>query len=219
MKKLAVFLALLLTSGSVFAYDYPSYVKDGLKDEDSICSNQKTHKWTRTDEGSSTCFIKQMTHGSGGFSEFEYGNEHLETGKDGTTYEFLYNGDLIGYNAHTLKFYKLVFNGKTITSEILTVPQIQEIFPDVQIVNVSQFKNNKITLTKPWFQNKTYLIVNDTERDFYKYQFEKLGGYELIRGILNVSKYQVLPEKFVFSHFGARDKDTPPLYITVVNGK
>lgn len=219
MKKLAIFLALLLTSSNVFAYDYPSYVKDGLKDEDSICYNQKTHKWTRTDEESGTCFIKQMTHGSGGFSEFEYKEKSLEPCKDGTTYEFLHNGDLIGYNSHTLKFYKLDFNGKSIIAQELTPQQIQEVFPDVQIVNISQFKDNKITLTKPWFRNKTFLIVNDTDRDFYKYQFENLGGYELIRGILNVSKYQVLPEKFVLSHFGSRDKETPPFYITVVNGK
>lgn len=216
-KKLALIFALLLSANITFAYEYPSYVQDGIKNEDTVCYSSSVQKWSRTQEKDNVCFTKYTTSGTGGYSEFEMNQKVYETGKEGTTYEFLHNGDLIGYNAHQLRFYKLNFDGEKINADTLTETQVRELFPDIEVVKISQFKNNKITLFKPWFRQKSFMLLNDTNTDFYKYQFEKMSGYELIRGMFETCKYQVLPEVFVFSHFGSKSKMTPPLKITVKN--
>lgn len=219
MKKLLITLILILSANTVSAYDYPPFIRDGIKPEDTVSYSPKDHKWTRQAQSDDITFTKYMTKGSGGYSEYEYQNKQYEAGKDGSTYEFLHNGNLISYNSHQLKFYKLDYINDKIEATELSAQEVKNLFPNLEIVMISSFKNNKITLYKPWLEQKTFMLLNDTNTDFYKYQFENLGGYELIRGVFEVSKYQILPETFIFSHFGSKDKLTPPLKITVKNRK
>ena len=97
---------------------------------------------------------------------------------------------------------------------VLTDEQLKELFPNLEIIKVSQFQDNEITVKKPWFKDKTFLLVNDTTMDFYKYQFENYSKQnELIRGLFEANK----PRTFIFSHFGSRDKLFPILTIHVKN--
>ena len=88
------------------------------------------------------------------------------------------------------------------------------LFPDVEIVYISKFKNNKIVLRKPKNVKRTYLLINDTNKDFYKYSFENRDNQtELIKGLFEIDK----PQKLIFSHFGSRDKLFPIVTIIVKN--
>lgn len=212
MKKLILLAAGLLVFNSAEAYDYiPQMLNDTIKENQTVeyCPEQSV--WTHNSDNNCITFTKHITHGTGGFSEYEFQNKLYGTG---TTYEFLYNNQLIGYNAHSLKFYKIDFNEGRFVHTVLDDEQLKELFPNLEIIKVSQFQDNEITVKKPWFKDKTFLLVNDTTMDFYKYQFENYSKQnELIRGLFEANK----PRTFIFSHFGSRDKLFPILTIHVKN--
>lgn len=210
MKKFFLILVMLCSINAVFAYDYDTVVQDALMDGQRAGYNIAKSEWSRSLKPGDVIFLKRTTKGSGGYTEMEFRGDWMDTD---TTYEFFVVDKLIGYNGHSLKFYELYFNGKNIVKTELPPREVQKYFPDVQIIQVSDFKDNKIEVTKPWFAKKTFMLLNDTDRDFYKYQFEKYKVNELIRGIFEAKK----PQTFKFSHFGSRDAMFPVLEIKVKN--
>lgn len=208
MKKLILLISLLLISDAAFAYDYSTAVKNSVDVNQKINYSPSAKIWTRNFNNKNINFVKHMTVGSGGFSEFLNNKTYYDTD---TTYEFLNGTELVGYNMHKLKFFALGFD-KKITRCELSGNEIKKLFPNVELVRISQFKNNKIVLKKPRGVKKTYMLVNDTDRDFYKYSFENYGnGTELIKGLFETDK----SKKFIYSHFHSREKDFPILKIVV----
>ena len=58
------------------------------------------------------------------------------------------------------------------------------------------------------------MLLNDTDREFYKYQFEHYKNQtELIHGIFEPK----FARTYTYSHFGSRDNEIPPLKIVVKN--
>lgn len=209
MKKLTILIALFLSCNCALAYQFSSIFDDNIKIGNQISYDKNTHNWSRTQTPNSYTFTKYITTGTGGFSEYEY---NKKKNWSNTTFEFLYNNRLIGYNHHTLKFYDLSFDGKNFIEKELTTSDLKEFFPDVEFVKISDFKNNEITLYKPLFAKKNYLLVNDTNRDFYKYFFEHYSNEKtLFRALFST----IRPRTFVYSHFGSRDELTPPLFIHI----
>lgn len=230
MKKIIAALVILLFANTAFAYNYTKPVTNDVKDTQSLKYNIKTKEWTKVQDtknetvqtppneinNDEIIFTKYVTKGSGGYSVYENNQKQYDAGS-GTTYEFLDGTSLIGYNAHNLKFYRLDFDGEKITGKELTIPEIKQYFPDVQIVKISKFKNNKIELKKKWFKPETFMLVNDTNTDFYKYQFEEIKTYQLIHGMFEIEKSKIKPQRLIYSHFGSRDKMFPILKIKVRN--
>ena len=113
-----------------------------------------------------------------------------------------------------LKFFELGFDGNKITTRELKPSEVHDLFPNTEIVKISDFKEDKITLKKPFGKSRTFLLLNDTNRDFYKYNYENHGnGTELIKSIIDIEK----PKKIVFSHFGSREPEFPELTIQIKN--
>lgn len=212
MKNFILLFAIVLSINTAFAYNYNAeMINNAVNEDQKLEYNQTDKTWNKTNSETPETFTKHWTKGSGGYSEYEQNKNILETN---TTYEFLHKNQLIGYDMHTLKFYKFDFENEKFNKTELSESQIKELFPDVEIVKISQFRDNKITLNKPWFKKKTFLIVNDTDKDFYKYQFEHYQNTdELIRGLIEVDR----PRTLIYSHFGSRDKLFPTLKITVKN--
>lgn len=211
MKNFIILLALLMASNSAFAYEYSTTVLNSVNVNQRVNYNPTTSKWKRNVNPENINFIKKMTIGSGSFSEYVSDSHYYDTN---TTYEFLDNGKLIGHNMHLLKFSELGFEDNKITHKTLSEEELKILFPDVKIVYISKFKNNKIVLKKPWRKSRTYLLVNDTNRDFYKYSFENYSGQpELIKGLFTADK----PQTLIYSHFGSRDDLFPILKIKVKN--
>ncbi len=211
MKKCVLFVALALGLNSAFAYDYnPIFTNNQIKENQVINFCKSQNAWD-TECADSLKFTKHYTSGSGGFSEYEINGK---TYQPGTVLEFLTNGRIIGYNPYKLKFYYLAFKNDKFDLTELKEDEIKSLFPNVQIVKLSQFKNGEITLYKPFFRTKTFLFVNDTEEEFYKYQFEHYKNQrELIKGIFEPKTART----YVYSHFGSRNQLTPPLKIKVKN--
>lgn len=210
MKNLILILALILASNTAFAYNYSNIVKNSINVNQKVNYNPESSKWQRNVNPDNINFEKHITVGTGSYSEYLNDNRYYDTN---TTYEFLNDGKLIGHNMHTLKFFELGFDQK-ITHRELSSDELKALFPDVEIVYVSKFKNNKIVLKKPRKVTRTYLLVNDTSKYFYKYSFENSNQKpELIKGIFEVKE----PETLIYSHFGSRDDLFPILKIKVKN--
>lgn len=157
-------------------------------------------------------FTKHISAGSGSYSEYMAPDVTVYMG---TTYEFLENGRLIGYNQHDLKFSEVIYKDGSFNVTELNPKEVEAIFPGLDIVLTSSAQNGVITVKKlPW-QTKSFLILNDTPESYYHYSFEDAKNPETaIKSLVTVSKAQEL----VYSHFGARDKLNPPLFVKVING-
>lgn len=207
MKKSIITLIILLLGSNSFAYNFDKF-SNNIKIEDTISFSTTKQEWERNTNNDYT-FKKYITVGTGGFTEFEYNHKKY---MPGTTFEFFNNKELIGYNHHNLKFYRLIFNGKDFIKQPLNEKEVQNLFPDAEIIKISELKNNKITVYKPLLKTKTFILWNDTNRDFYKYFFENYHNEKTLFRAVFKAKY---PKTFIYSHFGSRDELTPALFIQV----
>ena len=144
---------------------------------------------------------KKTSTGTGNYSIYSYNNNEVMLGSD---YEFLFNGRLISCHNADLKFFELVYNGKIFEEKELTEGQVKEIFPDAEILLISHFVDNKTTVRKQAFEKKDFLLLNDTDKYFYKYSFRPQSvKYSPVAGLFKASSIG----KITFSHFG-QDKYT-----------
>lgn len=226
MKKFIMFLALVLSINTALAYEFSPKLLDAVKDGQMVNYSAQNKEWSRTPLPKELSFTKYMTHGSGGFSEYKIKGSNDKIYDPNSTYEFLYNGKLYGYNVHLLKFYEITIKNGKFDNRELSKEEVQDFFANVEIVPVSKFKDNKITLKKPFFKTKAYMLFNDTNRDFYKYQFESnkkqseitlkdgIATPNLIfRGLFEVNS----PKTLIYSHFASRDAMFPILKIKIKN--
>lgn len=213
MKRFIILAIVLLSANTAFAYNYSQDLTDSIiKEEQQVKYCPESQIWgdNCSDENKIT-FIKRITYGSGGFSIYEKDKALYDTD---TTLEFIHNNQLFGYNMHKLKFFKLMFENDKFNQTELNEEQIKELFPAIDIIKVSDFTNGEITIFKPYFKPKSFMLVNDTDETYYKYQLEKYQKQdELIHSIFEIPK----AGNYVYSHFGSRDALFPTLTIHVKN--
>ncbi len=208
MKKLILILVIIVVSvGTVFAADYNYKAKN-------IYYNQQTSTWNEKKQSENDIsLIYKGGVGSGGFSEYYYENGKLAIGPC-TNVEFVADGELIGINGHDLKFVKYTYNNGQVTSRYLSDCEIKELYPDHEILKISQFKDNEIIVNKKVFTKKRILLLNDTKNSFYKYGYKPSSVNRS-----GVSPFVKLshPGKVVFSHYGSDTEVFPALKIYVKN--
>lgn len=197
MKKIILALCLVLLGTPVLA----SSMKPVLNDNQVIYSpSTKTwHKDGVFKDG--IALTKKTSPGTGNYSIYYNMDNEIMLGSN---YEFLYDGRLISCHNADLKIFELVYNGKFFEEKELTEDQIKEIFPDAEIIKISQFTDQKVTVKKPAFEKKKFLLLNDTDEYFYKYSFKpKSVKYSPVAGLFKASSIG----RITFSHFG-QDKYT-----------
>ena len=75
-------------------------------------------------------------------------------------YDFIINNRNISYNEDELKFYE--------NNKLLDENEVRELFPDYDIVLISDFdKNKKYYMKNSLFKSKKILLLNDTRRTFH----------------------------------------------------
>lgn len=241
MKKILLIILSLFTINIAYAASNTEYrlgdMTSNMVDEgQQVGYKIETKKWTRNLSEADLIFTKHWTTGSGGFSLYELENppeqevkpEQAKTSsteknqlasekqnpeyETDTNFEFLCHDRLIGCNIHKLQLYRLHFDGKQFIRQPISDEKIKAHFPGAEIIKVSQFKNNEITIYKPFFKKQTYILINDTDRDFYKYFFENyVGENNFFKNIFEIR----LPRTLVYSHFKSTDPLTPPLIIHI----
>ncbi|MBQ8476023.1 hypothetical protein IJ531_03075 [bacterium] len=90
-------------------------------------------------------------------------------------YTFEYNNKIINYNEDTLKFYE--------NDRLLSNDEVKNIFPDYEILLISQFDNNKkLKVKNSLFKSKKVLLLNDTQRTFHMfYIYPEASRYQDIK--------------------------------------
>ncbi len=205
---------LLLTISLITSIALSAQAFTGTLGVQNVFYNPQTKTWSDQQQTKDDIHIKNKRFiGSGGFSEYYYENGKVAIGPV-TNVEFVDNGRLIGVNSHDLKFFQFFYNDDKITSQTLSEEEVQKLYPDYEIVKISQFTNNKITIYKKFFQKKNILLLNDTPLSFYKYTYKPTSvNPSYIKTFITLSH----PGKIVFSHYGDDTPEMPALTIYVKN--
>jgi len=75
-------------------------------------------------------------------------------------HSFNYNNHNLTYDEDTLKFYE--------NDKLLDKDELAQIFPDREIVLISQFNDKKkLKVKNSFFKSKKILLLNDTQRTFH----------------------------------------------------
>ena len=208
MKKILLSLIALgfcITSASAYTY---------IQEKENIFYNPQNATWANVSQSKNDIKLKHKSFiGSGGFTEYYYSDGKLAIGPE-TNIEFIHDGELIGINVQDLKFYKYILKNNKFEKQLLTIDEIQELYPNYSIIRVSDFKNNEITIYKKFMSKKNILLLNDTENSFYKYNYKPASvNPERSKPFIRLSR----TGKIVFSHYGEDSKESPALKIFVIN--
>ena len=204
MKK--IFLTLLI----LFSVTLNAYSFDFV--ENNVYYNLQTLKWSsqRTTAKDIKLFYK-LYPTSGGYSEYYNNKGKLAIGPFSNK-EFIYNGNLIGIDNGNLKLICYYYDNGFFRNKELDTATVSNLFPNAEIIKISQFQNNSITLYKKPFEQKQYLIINDTNNNYYKYQFKPANvSNENVNGLITVNKFG----KITFSHYGDDNDFCPALKIHI----
>ena len=93
-------------------------------------------------------------------------------------HDFKMDEKTITYNPDTLKFYE--------NSIVLSKEEVQEMFPDYEIILVSKFdKQRKYTLKNSLFKSKKVLLLNNDTRTFHNFFIYSLSSRDEFQGYKN----------------------------------
>ena len=140
MKKIfASLIVLTLFSLSVFADNFPNIKYKNIGNKDKISYNSSTDTWSTKFDKTTNYFIK--TKGFGEYFDYLYPTKEFAFSTN-CEYEFIYNGNLIGYSNKDLKFYDIQFANGGISKRELTKEEIEQILPDYKLIYLSDFSKN-----------------------------------------------------------------------------
>ncbi len=205
-----IFFSLLILCGltlGAHAADFAKIKYKNIKENDKI--KIENDVWTdNIKRREAEYLIKIISDGSGSYSEF-YNSDGSFAFTTGCQYEFIKNGDLIGYSNQDLKFYDFTYANGELSRRELSEEEIHTLFPDYEIIKISEFTETTNSLkVKKEKLNYKIILLNDTDRNFYHYGFttgnSKIEKYPL-SGFLNIKKRGMIQ----FSHFGDNTKDNP----------
>ncbi len=211
MRRIAVLLCLCFLGACSRSYTFPTAVtQDAVTEGSQVIFLPSVGVWSNGGMAEDRIvFTKHVSVGSGSYSEYVSDKQTLYLP---STYEFLYQGRLIGYSAHDLKFYETVYKDGRFVTDPLAPTAVAEIFPSLPLVLISSAQNGEITVDKPFWRDEVFLLLNDTNESYYHYSFE-----DYTPPASPFKSYLVLDraETLVFSHFGS--SDMPVLRLKISN--
>ena len=191
MKKSFLLLIILLFSViSVQADNYNKIEYKNIKNNQKIAIIQ--NNWTKDNiRNDREHFKKRKSSNIMAFSEYclKNGDLAFSTGAD---YEFIHKGRFVGYSNLDLKFYEYEYKDSQLLRRELSECEIQELFPDFEIIKISEFSDKtNILKIKKCKKDLKIVLLNDTDASFYNYWFHTNNShfepYEL-KGFLKITK-------------------------------
>lgn len=200
MKKIYfLLLATFIFSISFVKAESFDYVKDGQQ----ISYNQYNDFWTIGGVNENDIILyKKLYDGAGSYSQYlDFEDKIIFTLT--TNLEFVKDGVLYAINNDEFKYYRIVYNGQDFVEIPLSNGEIQELFPDADIISLALIDDdNKMWIHKPIGQKKKLLFVNDSDKYFHKLAPKQLNSQnENVKGLITISRYGI----YNFKHFGERD--------------
>lgn len=199
MKKTASFIFIFCT---LIAFCAPVFALDPVYENDKVIYDTKTKCWSKEENKEGIILYKKTSSGTGSYSIYYYKCDKPAF-QSGSNFEFIDDKKLIAIDNASLKYSKIIFDGSRFIQIPLEIEELKMIFPDVEIIKISRFKNNKLTIKKPLFKKKTVLLVNDTDEYFHKYFVSpESSANKNIKGLITLSKKFT---KVKFCHLGEKD--------------
>lgn len=199
MKKPASFIFIFCT---LIAFCAPVFALDPVYENDKVIYDTKTKCWSKEENKEGIILYKKTSSGTGSYSIYYYKCDKPAF-QSGSNFEFIDDKKLIAVDNASLKYSKIIFDGSKFIQIPLEIEELKTIFPDVEIIKISRFKNNKLTIKKPLFKKKTVLLVNDTDEFFHKYFVSpESSANKNIKGLITLSKKFT---KVKFCHLGEKD--------------
>ncbi len=199
MKKTASFIFIFCT---LIAFCAPVFALDPVYENDKVIYDTKTKCWSKEENKEGIILYKKTSSGTGSYSIYYYKCDKPAF-QSGSNFEFIDDKKLIAVDNASLKYSKIIFDGSKFIQIPLEIEELKTIFPDVEIIKISRFKNNKLTIKKPLFKKKTVLLVNDTDEYFHKYFVSpESSANKNIKGLITLSKKFT---KVKFCHLGEKD--------------
>lgn len=199
MKKTASFIFIFCI---LIAFCAPVFALDPVYENDKVIYDTKTKCWSKEENKEGIILYKKTSSGTGSYSIYYYKCDKPAF-QSGSNFEFIDDKKLIAIDNASLKYSKIIFDGSKFIQIPLEIEELQTIFPDVEIIKISCFKNNKLTIKKPLFKKKTVLLVNDTDEYFHKYFVSpESSANKNIKGLITLSKKFT---KVKFCHLGEKD--------------
>lgn len=218
-KYVSVALLILFFTAPSFARPV-NEVYGGVSNGQMIYYSFKTNKWYYQRPKKKAKYILDVvryeTRTPEAYSEYVSLNGHVYA-PAGSNYEFLYKGRLITYHIFDDKFYEIIYHkeNKAFIEIPLEEKEIKKIMGNPKIIRVSDFdKEHKITVTKLPLKKQYYLILNDTDKYFYRYSINTPTKDRMIRTLFFVKK----PATLIYSHYVEDRDDFPPYEIRIKNG-
>lgn len=126
---------------------------------------------TKTMSPSKIALTKKISESNDGHSEY-YAKNGSVVFKSGGDFEFIENGKLISVHNDEFKYFEVVYDYGYGYKEIELKPdKLQKLFPDAEIVKISQISDGKLELYKKYFRKKSFLLYNDTDKTFPNCKF------------------------------------------------
>ena len=200
MKRFILCLVLLLATETVcFANLYEPKENDTLfyiKSSDSWILDENLN--TSATEEDRIKLTKKIDYAAAAYSKYVDKNE-TEAFTLATDLEFLFNGDLISIDNNEMKFDKIILKENRFIKKALSDIELKALFPEYEIIKMSQFEHDKLTLKKKFFETKKILLVNDTDEFYYRptCMVENVQTSP-VRGLVNLYKLG----NYEFKHFG-----------------
>lgn len=164
-----------------------SYELNGILNGDEVYYSPERDSWSNeVIYPDSITYVKKNSDGLGAYSIYfsDKGGVAFFLGSD---YEFIKDGRLISSHNSQLNFYEVIYLKGSFSEVKLSEDEVRDLFPDLQMVKISDFKNNALRFRKKTDTLREFLIYNDTDKDFYNFKFypfyvNKNG----VKGILSV---------------------------------
>lgn len=199
MKKAASFIFIFCI---LIAFCAPVFALDPVYENDKVIYDTKTKCWSKEENKEGIILYKKTSSGTGSYSIYYYKCDKPAF-QSSSNFEFIDDKKLIAVDNASLKYSKIIFDGSKFIQIPLEIEELKTIFPDVEIIKISRFKNNKLTIKKPLFKKKTVLLVNDTDEYFHKYFVSpESSANKNIKGLITLSKKFT---KVKFCHLGEKD--------------
>lgn len=207
MKKVFCVILAIFFTAAVNADNLHNLKHKNIKLKDKIYYDLQNDYWySKADSAKLYKFTK--TKGFGDFYDYVDENKNFAFTTD-CEYEFIYNGNFIGYSNKNLKFYNMSYLNGRISKRELSKEEIQKLFPEYNIIGLSEFSNKTNSYKiKKHLHDLNIILINDINKTFDKYSFSsgnaRFTQYPL-KSFLTVTK----PGMIQFSGEGIRSNDNP----------